>query len=158
MALVIYPDTGYDSFVTLVDADAIIANYSVHNDKWVALTDTDKEIYLRIACEYIILNTPLLPDMEYDPLTSCLPKSNAMMAVHDLSYGLSSEINPNTGLISKEKVDTLEVTYFHGNPNHQVNSRKTSRFPATVVRCINSYGGNVRASNVGVVQETLGHS
>jgi len=164
MALIIYPTVGADSFISVADADVVIANNSLQSEQWIALTEPIKEVYLRIAFTRImqaIAHTDegegYLDEATYDPLISCLPDANALMAIHDLSYGLSSDINPNTGLISKEKVGSLEVTYFHGNPMHQVSSRKTSYYPSSVVPCINGYGGNVTSAN-NLMQMTLGHS
>jgi hypothetical protein len=70
-------------------------------------------------------------------------------------YGLSSEVNPNTGLISKQKVGDLEETYFHGNPLSQVNSRNTNPFPSSVIKCLNTYGANVTSGKTGIYQTTL---
>ena len=163
MALVIYPATGYDSLISEVDATAIITANSLQSSLWSALTSVNKEIYLRIATTRILNSvsydysnpTGYLDEATYVAADSCLPKSCALMAIHDLAYGLSSEINPQTGLIAKEKVGDLEVTYIHGAnaSSKQLSSRETSPFPASVQSCLKSYGAIL--SNGGFRQATL---
>lgn len=156
MALIIIPTVEGDSFISVLDADTVISKNSVHSAEWLTLTDTQKEVYLRIATSRIlrVVSTDIknengyLDISTYDAAKSCLPKATAMMAVHDLAYGLSSEVNPNTGLVSKEKVGDLEVTYFHGNPLSQINSRKTTPYPNEVIPCLESYGALITTSSV----------
>ena len=163
MALIIYPIADADSFITEADADTVIAENSVQSATWTALTSTMKEVYLRIATSRILGSVSTdasnedgyLDESIYVAADSCLPKATALMAIHDLAYGLSSDINPNTGLISKQKVGDLEETYFHGNPLSQVNSRNTNPFPSSVIKCLNAYGANVTSGKTGIYQTTL---
>ena len=156
MALILYPLPYADSFITVLDADTVISNYSIQSDQWLALTEQVKEQYLRIAYERLINNTPLLDDTAYVAVDSCLPNANALMAVHDLVYGLSSEINPNTGLVTKEKVEGIEVEYYQGNSTN-VNGRVTSPYPESTHACIATYGGTLNTM-AGLQQMTLGKS
>ena len=155
MALIIYPTPQSDSLISLAEADVIIANNCVNSAKWVALADPIKEVYLRIAFTTLMSNVVMV-GASYDPLTSCLPKVNALMAMHDLDYGLSSEINPNTGLISAERVGDIEVKYYHGNSMSRQKNRVTSPYPASVVQCVLDNGGVINRS--GINQMKLGHS
>lgn len=138
--LILYPNTDYDSFISVADADEVISNNSVHSAQWLALTEAQKEVYLRVATTRILNITTALDVLTYVAANSCLPKSCALIGIHDVVYGISSEVNPNTGIVSKEKVGDLEVTYFHGNPNKQVKGRTTSPFPSEVKPCLESYG------------------
>lgn len=149
MALIVYPTEGYDSFVDLIDANTTIAEYTLFSPQWLALTDTVKETYLRIATDRILnkIDTSLLI---VDP---CISKSCSIMAAHDLVFEISSSINPNTGLITKEKVGDLEVTYTHGNAQRQLKSRNTDPFPSTVKPCLSEYGA---VFSLGVSQATIG--
>ena len=151
MALIIYPDIDFDSLVSVVDATEVIVRNSVHSTDWITLSEPMQEVYLRIATQRIlsVVEDTIPIDGE------CLPRSCALMAIHDLMYGLSSEVNPNTGLISKQKVGDLEETYFHGNPLSQVNSRNTNPFPSSVIKCLNAYGANVTSGKTGIYQTTL---
>ena len=161
MALIIYPTTDYDSFISVVDADTIITNNSVQSVTWLALTEAEKEVYLRIATTRILnaVSTDTtnsdgyLDETVYVAVDSCLPKSCALMAVHDLVYGLSSEINPNTGLVTKEKVGDLEVQYAHGFPNKRVSGRVSNPYPSSVRPCLESYGATGLSG--GITQVTL---
>lgn len=152
MSLTVYPTDGYDSFISLEDANTRIGYTSLQASDWNALDDTTKEVYLRIAT--IAINNKVDFDddafLDYDAATSCLPNACADMAVHDLVYGLSSEINPNTGLVASEKVGDLEVKYFHGanTSSQQLKGRVTTRFPDTVVSCLSNYGAVFTGSGI----------
>lgn len=155
MALVIYPTTDYDSFVSIADANTIIEEYSLHNDLWSALSDAEKEVYLRVGTDRIfsVISTDdtdeaYLDSTVYDATTSCLPKSNALMAIHDVVYGLSTSINPNKGLITKEKVGDLEVNYFQGYSKNPKSGIVTNPFPNIVKSCLETYGATFNLSGL----------
>lgn len=151
MALTVYPTTGYDSFVDLVAASGYINAYTTFGTQWTALTDSDKEIYLRMATDRIIhkIDVALLTGTD-----ECVLKSCSIMAAHDLVFEISSSINPNTGLVTKEKVGDLEVNYTHGNVQRQLKNRNTNPFPASVRPCLTTYG----AVFISGMQSTLGKS
>lgn len=146
MSLVIYPATDYDSFISVANADTVIANNTLFDSNWTALTTSQKEVYLRIATTRIlnVVDTSL-----FDGTDSCLVKSCALMAVRDLVFEISSSINPNTGLVSSEKVGDLQVTYYHGNSNRQVSGKNMNPFPPEVVTCLNSYDAEIYTGGVG---------
>lgn len=150
--LIIYPTTDYDSFVSVVDADTIISKNSLKNTEWTALTEAQKEVFLRIATTRILnaIDTSLLVE------DVCIKNATALMAVRDLVFEISSSVNPNTGLISKEKVGNVEVTYFHGNPIHRITGRSTNPFPKEIIPCLQKYGADLTS---GYIQKaTLVHS
>lgn len=140
MALTVYVDnnTDFDSFISLADADTYITETSIHSADWLALSTTDREVYLRIACNRILsrIDETLLDG------NACLAKANASMAIHDVVYKLSSDINPNTGLVTREKVGDLEVDYFHGGfrSSRQIKGIVTDPFPSEVKKCLSNYG------------------
>ena len=160
MALTIYPANGHDSFISLADANVLITSNSLHGSDWTALDDAVKEVYLRIASTNILntVSTDItnvdgyLDETVYVATDSCIPHTTAIMAIHDLVYGLSSTVNPNKGLVTKEKVGDLEVTYYQGEAT-QVNGRVTSPFPLSARMCLNAYGANISAR--GFTQTTL---
>jgi hypothetical protein len=166
MALTIFPSAGYDSMISLSGAMSVIEANSLQAPQWIALSDETQEVYLRIATTRILNSVSYdysnpagyLDEATYVAEDSCLPKSCALMAIHDLAYGLSSEINPQTGLVAKEKVGDLEVTYIHGAnaSSRQLSSRETNPFPASVQSCLRSYGAIL--SNGGFAQATLERS
>lgn len=153
MALIVYPTTNYDSFISVSNANTVISNNTLFDTQWTALTDTQKEVYLRIATTRIlnIIDTTLL-----DGTDACLVNSTALMAVRDLVFEISSAINPNTGLVSKEKAGDVEVTYYHGNANRQVNGRNTNPYPNDIIPCLTSYGADINTT--GIARATLVHS
>ena len=161
MSLTIYPAMGYDSFISLTDADSIISEFSVHYSSWSALTSSEQEVYLRIATDRIMNAVSFdstnpngyLDSLTYDVSTSCLPKACALMAIHDVVYSISSSINPNTGLITSERVGDIQVTYSHGNQNKQMYGIERSPFPESVVNCLQSYGAIIFKN--GINQATL---
>jgi len=144
MALIVAPDTAWDSFISVQDAESIIIKNSVHSSKWLSLQDSEKEVYLRIATSRIlsvISTDSTSPDgyfneSDYDASFSCLPNASAFMAIHDITYELSSSINPNVGLITKEKIGDIEVAYKQSKGKGIV----TSPFPSRVAKCLESYG------------------
>ena len=153
--MIIYPDENYDSFISLAEADTIITENVIQYEEWLALPIATREIYLRIATTLILNVTKDLSIETYVAAQSCLPKACALVAAHNFVYGLSSEVNPNTGLVSKEKAGDLEVSYFHGNPTSQAKSRVTNPFPITVTACLNSYGAQLSGASAGFYRVTL---
>ena len=135
MGLIVYPAAGYDSYVSLVDAENTIISYTTFGTQWLALDDATKEVYLRIATARIndVIDSVLLNGID-----ACLSGSCSMMAVHDLVFSISSSVNANDGLITKEKVGDLEVQYQHSY--NKRSSRNTNPFPPLVRTCLIGYG------------------
>jgi hypothetical protein len=156
MSLIIYPTGNYDSFVSVVDADTFITNYDPKSEDWLALTEAQKETYLRISTQRILDNVSTdadnadgyLDESTYVASDSCLPKACSLMAIHDLVFSISSGVNENTGLVSKEKVGDVERSYFHGHTDKQVKGLNKNPFPQSVIKCLNSYGATVSSSNI----------
>jgi hypothetical protein len=148
MSLTIYPTENYDSFVSIVDADKFISNYSTHSSLWLALTDSEKEIYLRIAKDDIELKVDT--SLYSDTTVMCLPKSQSLMSIHNLAYSIDSEINKNLGRVTREKIDTIEIEYSHIDNKSYIN---TSKYPRGVKPCLRVLGAIFRSS-----QTTLGKS
>lgn len=166
MALILYPTTGYDSFISEADATTLISSYSLQSSQWLALDVPTREVYLRIATSKIlsVVSTDTenlsgyLDPSTYEASTSCIPNSCALMAINDVVYQISAEINPNTGLISSEQVGDLKVTYFHGanTSSRQLSSKNKNPFPLEVRSCLMRYGASFSSS--GIAQTTLERS
>lgn len=134
--LIVYPDDKYDSFVSLDEANDYIFKNSVFNEQWDTIADDKKEIYLRIATKRILS----VIDKDYlGTNDECLINSCSLMAVRDLVFNISSGVNENTGLITKEKVDSLEVTYYHGKITGRANGLDKNPFFG-VEDCLKEYG------------------
>ena len=113
MALVIYPNVGYDSFVTVVDADTYIDTLTLDGPAWIALTVPVKENYLRIATRTIIDGIDQTVYPLPDPAPACLGEATALIASWDLKNGLSASAGGGTtGEVKRQKVSTLEIEYF----------------------------------------------
>jgi predicted transcriptional regulator len=141
MALVVYPTIDYDSLVSLADANTIIDKYSVNASIWNALDDTTKEKYLRIATDRVlsVIDITLLDGSE------CIKKAVSLIANKDVSFGISSDINPNLGTITKEKVGDLEVEYKQTNG---AKGKDRNPFPVSTYACLNNYGANIQSGRV----------
>ncbi len=152
--LTIYPAVGYDSFVSEVDADAVIASYTVDSAQWLALSQGDKEIYLRIATSTIKAGIDLATYPLPDPAPPCLADATALTAVHNLVNGLSaSAAAKSAGEVKKQKVGSLEVEYFEsGNV-----SRSTNWIPALARNCLTALHYTF-VSGGGFKQTLLGRS
>ena len=152
MALIIYPDQGADSFVTVSEADAYIALLTLDSVEWDALPTETREVYLRIAYRDIIDHTD---STTYpDPIPECVGESQSLMAVHDLVNNLSSGVEAAvTGAIKKNKVGSIEQEFY----DTTVTSKTTSRVPEGAETCLYELGYYISDIN-GLTQLTLGHS
>ena len=140
MSLIVYPDDGYDSYVSLDDANTIISEKSIFNSQWLELTDTEKEVYLRISKDYIdlVIDKTLFTTIN----TSCLKQVNSMMAIQDVSNKISSEINRNNGLVTKEKVGNIEVTYKQNDKFREI----LTRYPKLIRPCLVNLGATFNSN------------
>lgn len=111
MPLTIYPTTGYDSFCSLADAEALIAANipSAQHTAWDAITtDTDKEVELRQAT-ILIKNKITLPEtLEDDLKLACVYLANSSVGVNMMNEDGKGDIK------SKEIVDVVKTEFFGG--------------------------------------------
>lgn len=153
MALTIYPNTGYDSFISEEDATVIISANSVNADTWLALSVPQREVYLRISTDRILNVVSFDPTnidgyldiTTYVAAESTLPKACALMAIHDVVYSISAEATTQTGLVSREVVDEIEVHYYHDGKTALKGMSEQDAFPFPVIvrPYVNSYGANI---------------
>ncbi len=155
MALIIYPNTGYDTFITTVDATVVIQKYTLQSAAWIALSVDDQESYLRIAFRNIVDNTPDFPD-GVDPVDDCVGDAQALIASQDVTYGISASTTVgDVGAVKKQKVASVEVEYY--DPGTGV-TETAPTIPEMAWSCLESIG-YVRPSGVsGLTQSTLGRS
>ncbi len=154
--LILYPAMNADSFVTVLEADDYIATLTLHSTEWMALSVADKEIYLRIA--YRLINAGI--DYTVTPLPAVLPtclyQAQALIALHDLTNGISANASgaSSSGVIKKQKVASLEVEYFE--PKDGLASTTTNPIPTSVRTCLSGLGYTFSASNSGMKQARVG--
>jgi len=116
MALVIYPADEYDSFCSVVDADAVIGNYLTANNatNWNDLSPTDKESLLRQSTLIIESKIDELPEN----MENNLKTATAYLAFY--SIGKDMIDGGQSGNVKrKEIVDVVETEYF--NPTKSQN-------------------------------------
>lgn len=115
--LTIYPNTNYDTFCTITDANTILTNYvpSSQREKWDALADTDKEILLRQSTLLIKQKVQELPDT----LETELQQACAFLANDSIGKNMRDE-DGNSNLKRKKIDGVIEKEYF--NPSKESNS------------------------------------
>lgn len=130
MALTIYPNTDYDSFVSLADTEAILINNvpSSQLTEWNALTNTDKEILLRQS-------TLLIANKIQIPTTAEVNLQRATAYLAQYSNGKIMTANDgSTGNIKvKEIVGTVKTEYF-------TQGKDSNTFPEIVDLLLKNYG------------------
>ena len=131
MALVV----GTDSYITLVEAEAYLAN-EINTTAWDALDDDTKENYLRVAYQYMQMLDMTVPD----PTPTCVKNSQAIMANIDVNNGLSMSLGTTQGDISSVTADVVSVTYQDGT------AKTASRYDPRVKTCLSSYGAMFSAN------------
>ncbi len=148
MAMVVYPTESYDSFITVAEADTTILKYTLNTASWEALSDSNKEAYLRIAFSVIVDGLEDIPD---DPVSDCLKGSQALNAVHDLLNGVSNPLSIESA-VKKEEAGQVKVEYF------EPASAKVSDsyIHPLSIKCLSDLEYNFPLSGFG--QTTLGRS
>ena len=156
MALIIYDDADYDSFISVADATTIIGNLTLYATQWGAITEAEQEIYLRIACRRIEDGIDQEAYPYPDPMPACAGEAQALMAVQDLVYGISAGTNTNaTGSIKKQKVASLEIEYYD---TATATTTMVSIIPLMARPCLEALGYDVPPYISGLKQTTLGRS
>jgi len=80
MALVVYPTNGFDSFVSLEEANSIISENVFNTEEWDGLADNKKEVLLRQATDTIRWFVRLKGEED----TYRLKKATALLAEYKL--------------------------------------------------------------------------
>ncbi len=128
MALIIYPLSGFDSFVTLEDTTSNLTNNVIDTTAWTALAETVKEIYLRQATLLIKSRIDLDLVVSVDNLelaTSLLANYAVGVDITDDTNDGNIKINEITGVIHKE--------YF-------TKGKASNAMPTNVVSLLSEYG------------------
>ncbi len=140
MILVIYPAVGYNSFVTLPEANTL-ADQFMTEDAWNALSDDDKMRRLTQAFFFIegtIETMPAGPE-------ECLNTTQVEMALfyNDTNYGGGG--SSSGGEIKKAQVGPISVEYTEGT---QFTAEDNPLgIPERSYNCLDSYGIEFISSN-----------
>lgn len=105
MALIIYPSDGWDSYISLADADAY--HTAMGNTGWTG-DEAAKEVALRKGTQYIEMT--YAPKAEYlDPMHKNIVASTAEAALRALTASLFQDVSPES--ITEETVGPLTTKY-----------------------------------------------
>ena len=160
MALILPPDTGYDSFVSVADATTTIEMYTLDAATWAALSASDKEIYLRISTRRI--EDGIDEDVyTIDPtdIPICLPEATAFLAIHDVVNNISGGASETsaTGAIKKEQVGSIVQEYYDTKSSSD-SSQSVNTIPSVAYPCLESIGFVFVSGITGLKQTTLRRS
>ena len=118
MALIIYPATGWNSYVSLNDANTIAIDNILNLTSWNALTDAQKELYLKQSTTLIRLKIidPLIADITLTEAPSDLKLATVHLSVS--SIGVDMVDNDGKENIKRIKIDgALEKEFFTKGEN-----------------------------------------
>lgn len=126
--MIIYPNTDYDTFCLVADADTILNNNvpSSQLTAWNNLTTTDKDIYLRQAT-LLISNKITIPDT----LESNLKKATAYLAWYSVGKDMTTTSSDSNVKVD-EVVGVVKQEFF-------APSRSENDFPDIVTMLLSSY-------------------
>jgi len=128
MALIVYPDTGYDTLCSLADAEAIIlANIpAAQHTSWDGLVDGAKEIQLRQATMLIKNKVTLPATLEDDLKFACAYLANS-------SIDVSMDDDDGKGSVkTKEIVGVVKTEWFYAR-------KDSNSFPDMVNMLLKQY-------------------
>jgi len=109
MALIIYPDTNWNSFISVVNADTTVGGFVTSKGKtaYDALDANGKEAILRQTA----LQIKLCPSMVLpDDIESDLEQAQCYLVIHALSVDMMA-YDANGNAIVSENVGSLGVSY-----------------------------------------------
>jgi hypothetical protein len=146
-ALVIHPNTGYNTFTDVAGADTIADDF-LDVELWTSLTPTQKQRWLLYTGTMIInLKGIELPDTAVD----CLAKAQVMIILNMLKFNLLSA--EGTQQVRMDYFNKMSIEYFK---NNNLDNTIREDIPAGAWSCLVSVGADKPSSigNVGVFRRT----
>ena len=131
MALIIYPDVGYDSFITVANCDIYLANNvpTSQRVKYDAITiDSDKEILIRQATTLIKSKITLPATLEQN-----LQDATAYLVNYSIGINMTNDDGSTSNLKRKRLEGVIDKEWF--SPLSAANS-----FPDIVDSLLKDYG------------------
>jgi len=129
MALIVYPETNWNSYISLEDAETLISDRVLDTSSWDLLDNTTKEKYL--------LQSTLLIKNKIDSITYSETPYNLMLAVIYLAtYSVGKDMTTNVG---DDNVKVLEIDgaikkeYF-------TRGKKSNSFPSIASELLIEFG------------------
>lgn len=129
MALIVYPSTGWDAFVSLADCNTILTNTVPSSQlvAWTALSDIDKEVYIRQST--MLINAQITPP---DTLEQDLKTATSYLSNFSIDTDMTNEDGSDNVKV-KEIVGVVKTEYFTKSED------KSNEFPDIVVSLISQY-------------------
>lgn len=134
MALVIYPTTGWNSYLSEADATALLTANVIDLAAWTALSSANKEIYLRQSSTLIRLSI-------VDPIDE---DSSLTTAPNDIKLATAYLANYSIGLtmINDDGKDNLKRLKIEGAIEKEwfTKAKQSNSFPDIVNQLLAQYG------------------
>ncbi len=128
MALIIYPTDSYNSYVSLADAEILIDDNIITTTSWDALTNAQKELYLKQATTLIRLKIQ-------DPYEEATPYDLQLATVHLAVSSISVDMTESDGRDNLKRIKiegAIEKEYF-------TKGEKSNSFPDIVEALLSQY-------------------
>ncbi len=133
MALTVYPTPGFNSYISVAEADLIAPDY-LNYSFWSSLDEATKSQYLMQAFRVIgVLEGFIAPIPPAD--AGCLPTVQVQIAMNDVQYGISLKTY-DTQEIKKEVAGPVSTEYFASYSG----ALPPSIIPPIVVPCLKTFG------------------
>ncbi len=133
MNLIVYPDTNYNTYISLIDAEASASDYLFY-PQWAELDEDTQSRYLLHAFRIIYdLNGFVGPVPPAD--AGSLPTAQLQVALNDIVHGLSMSTEV-TQQVKREKAGPVEMEYYE-NPTGVYSA---SAIPTVTHKCLKSFG------------------
>ena len=133
MALIIYPATGWNSYVSLTEAGTIATDNIINLTAWTALTDPQKELYLKQSTTLIRLK--IIDPITVDDTLTAAPSDLKLATVHlsVSSVGIDMVDNDGKENIKRIKIEgAIEKEFF-------TKGESSNAFPDIVASLLNQY-------------------
>lgn len=106
MALIVAPDAGYDSLVSLTDAAAYMSDMG-HTD-WGGMLEADREIALRRATQYLLSAYTIRPEF-LNPVDPRVAAACCEAALRSINAPLLVDVDPVS--VRSKSVGPISTTY-----------------------------------------------
>ena len=128
MALILYPITSYDAFISVANCDTFLNNNVIGSQRtaYDALTETEKEIYIRQATTFIKQDITLPSTLETN-------LQHATAYLINYSIGIDMVANDNDSNIKVDEVVGVVKTEFFGR------AKEINSLPEIVQKLLSGY-------------------
>lgn len=128
MALIIYPTTNYNSYVSLADAEILITDNVINHTAWDALVNADKELYLKQSTTLIRLKIT-------DPATTETPSDLELATIYLAVSSIAVDMTESDGKDNLKRIKiegAIEKEFF-------TKGEKSNTFPDIVEALLSQY-------------------